>query len=160
MSKTYDKIREYQERRNNGNGERQEPAVKNEFQDGYERVSIFASRSGKRVIVILSVAVLFILWQGWSFNKAIKESQAERIQVFKRLNEQEKALSDSKAKLATIEKQLKESQSQLEIVSQKLKASDARAAILEKQLNEQETIIANLKSVNQELTNQLDSLKK
>jgi len=160
MSKYYDKIRAYQEQRKNVNVKKQEAAVKSEFQDGYVRFNIFASQSGKRVIIILSAVLLFILWQGWSFNKTIKESQADRIQVFKRLNEQDKALADSKAKIMALENQLKESRSELDIVSQKLKASDARAIILEDQLNEQKATIANLTSAKEELTGQLGSLKK
>ena len=160
MSKYYDKIRAFQEQRKNVNIKQQEAAVKNEFQDGYVRFNIFASQSGRRVIIILSAALLFILWQGWSFNKTIKESQADRIQVFKRLNEQDKAFADSKAKIMVLEDQLKESRSELDIVSQKLKASDARAEVLENQLNEQKATISKLTSVNQELLSQLDSLKK
>jgi len=162
MSKTYDKIRNYQNRRNNACSQPQEAAVKTEFQDGYKRLNlnIFASQSGKRTMILFALALGFILWQNWSFNKAIRESQADHIQVTKRLNEQDKMLNDANIKISGLEAQLKDSQAELETVKNKLKASEEKTASLEKQLEEQKTTISNLKSANQQLLDQLEAKNK
>lgn len=166
MSKTYDKIREFQKRHEKP---KISPVANEECCNKYvsdllskkgsapdegskqkeSAVSIFVA--GKRSLgrVLLIGAVLVILGEGLFFSHILREARSERIQVFRRLNSVEKELADSKQQLQNVEKALKDSELKLLTVSRKLEVSEARAKTLEKQLNEQKAKILSLAAVAQ-----------
>jgi|GEM_PF-7032844 len=161
MSKTYDKIREFQNRHKKP---KISPVANEESCNKY--VSDLLSKKGsistegreqkvpaistisasKELIgrVFLIVAVLVILGEGLFFSHALRESQSERIQVFKRLNSVERELADSKNKLQNVEKELRDSELKFLTVSRKLEVSEVKVRTLEKQLNDQKARILSL----------------
>ena len=149
MSKTYDKIRQFQERRQNG--ETAIPVKPLKEDGGVVAANILVSRRGWRVVALIVVACSVIAWQSIRFTSAFSESQSERIDLFKRMNNVEKLLEDSRNQLHALTSQLKESDSKLDIVSQRLKFGEAKTAALEKQLDKQKAAISSLEAANKEL---------
>jgi septal ring factor EnvC (AmiA/AmiB activator) len=122
--------------------------------------NILVSRRGWRVVAFIAVACLLIVWQSIRFTNAFRENLSERIDIFKRMNNVEKLLEDSRNQLHALVSQLKESDSKLDIVSQRLKFGEAKTAALEKQLDKQKAAILNIETTNKELRGRLDSISK
>jgi septal ring factor EnvC (AmiA/AmiB activator) len=167
MSKTYDKIREFQKRH-------QKPKVSpiaseetcNKYvsdllskkgsvsAEGKEQkepalVNTVSVGQGLKSKVFLIVSILIILAQALFLSHMLREARSERIQVLRRLNSVEKELASSKQQLQSVEKALKDSELKFLTVSRKLEVSETRAKTLEKQLNEQKVKILSLTAVAQ-----------
>ena len=160
MSKTYDKIRRFQERREKKTSAANETSCNKYVSDllgqkgsvsagsdtPAKPVSFHVAAGPKisKMAVLFLAAVLFIALETLLFYRSVKESRSERIQLFQRLNSVERELAEARGEQQGVAKKLKDSELKFLTLNQKLDASEARVKTLERQIEEQKAKILSL----------------